>query len=129
MIIALSHATSLEGGLCFIYIALFAMLVPVYQQQKMKQMKFNLHDTGAVCQVRVRIAVVDSHLRVFWLWVVLSATRIRFHLLFKREGVGEDSEALLQLPATSFTDRLRSADGFCQHEGANHSQQLYEGHS
>lgn len=91
--------------------------------------KFNLHDTGTVGQVRVgTAAAVVAHLSVFGLGVVLPAARIRFHLLFEGEWVGEDAEALLQLPATGFADRLRSTDRLCQHESTNHSHQLNEGH-
>lgn len=105
-----------------------AISTPSAAENKTKW-KFNLHDTGTVGQVRVgAAAAVVAHLSVFGFGVVLSAARIRFHLLFERERVGENAEALLQLPATSFADRLRSADGLSQHERANHSQKLNEGH-
>lgn len=86
-----------------------------------KAAEFNLHDTGAAGQISV---VVAFHHGVFRVGVVLSAISISFHLLLKRERVGQDAEALLKLPAANFTNGLGAADGLGKHESTNNSQEL-----
>lgn len=91
--------------------------------------KFNLHDTRAARQVSVGVGVGDvvSHLSVFGFGVVLSATCVCLHLLFERERICEDAEALVELPAASLTNRFSASDGFGQHESANDAEELDEG--
>jgi hypothetical protein len=107
--------------------ALFGRVAsPAWWEAKIKTGKFNLHDTWAARQIGVGVGVGVVHLSVFGFRVVLSAGCVCFHLLFEGEGVREHSKALVELPAASFANRLRAADGLGQHERTNDAEELDE---
>lgn len=108
----------------WVYCCLVRSLVALRWEPR-KIVEVNLHDAWTVGQISIRDDVI-SHLSVLRLRVVLSGTGIGLHLLFKRKWVGEDSQALLELPAASFTDGFGAANGFSQHESTYNSEELYE---